>query len=88
MRAFEGNPFAFANIYFYGKEEQGVENTAADAKVVKMIENGQAHYHQERCSLQCTGCYRALTRAYNKERELGCSLSYKDKRQYYYIAFN
>lgn len=39
--SFEGNPFAFANIYFYGKEEQGVENTAADAKVVKMIENGQ-----------------------------------------------
>lgn len=39
--SFEGNPFAFANIYFYGKEEQGVENTAVDAKAVKMIENGQ-----------------------------------------------
>ena len=37
----EGQPFAFANLYFYGKEEQGVENTAVDAKVVKMIENGQ-----------------------------------------------
>ena len=37
----EGQPFAFANLYFYDKEEQGVENTAVDAKVVKMIENGQ-----------------------------------------------
>jgi hypothetical protein len=39
--SFEGNPFAFANIYFYGKEEQGVENVNDVVKAVKMIENGQ-----------------------------------------------
>ena len=39
--SFEGNPFAFANLYFYGKEEQGVENVNDVVKAVKMIENGQ-----------------------------------------------
>ncbi len=38
---FEGNPFAFANIYFYGKEAQGIDNTNVEMNAVKFIENGQ-----------------------------------------------
>ena len=39
--SFEGNPFAFANIYFYGKEGQGIDNTNVEMNAVKFIENGQ-----------------------------------------------
>jgi hypothetical protein len=36
----EGKPFAFANIYFYDKEAQGIENTNDNIKAIKRIENG------------------------------------------------
>jgi hypothetical protein len=39
--SFEGNPFAFANIYFHGKEAQGIDNTNVEMNAVKFIENGQ-----------------------------------------------
>ena len=39
--SFEGHPFAFANIYFYGKEAQGIDNTNVEMNAVKFIENGQ-----------------------------------------------
>jgi hypothetical protein len=38
--SFEGNPFAVANIYFFEKEAEGIDNTAVDAKAVKSLENG------------------------------------------------
>ena len=38
--SFEGNPFAVANIYFYDKASEGIDNTAVDAKAVKSLENG------------------------------------------------
>ncbi len=37
----EGNPMAFANIYFYEKEAQGFENIDASVKAVKVLYNGQ-----------------------------------------------
>jgi len=38
--SFEGNPFAFANLYFYDKESQGLDNTADGVKAQKYIQNG------------------------------------------------
>ena len=38
--SFEQNPFAFANIYFYDKEAQGIDNTADGVKAQKFIQNG------------------------------------------------
>ena len=38
---FEHNPFAFANIYFYEKEAQGLDNTNAEVKAIKVLRNGQ-----------------------------------------------
>ena len=39
--SFEGNPFAFANLYFFGKKSQGIENTTDGVKAVKVIRDGQ-----------------------------------------------
>lgn len=39
--SFENNPFAFANIYFYDKEAQGIENLFVEGKAVKVLHNGQ-----------------------------------------------
>ena len=39
--SFEHNPFAFANIYFYEKDAQAIDNTLAGEKAVKTIVNGQ-----------------------------------------------
>lgn len=40
-QSFEGNPFAFANIYFYDKEGQGLEDLMVEGKAVKVMYNGQ-----------------------------------------------
>ena len=39
--SFEGNPFGFANIYFYDKKAEGFENIDASVKAVKVLQNGQ-----------------------------------------------
>ena len=39
----EHNPFGFANIYFYDKEAQGLENIDASTKAVKVLYNGQIY---------------------------------------------
>jgi hypothetical protein len=39
--SFEGNPLAFANLYFYEKKAEGFENIDASVKAVKVLQNGQ-----------------------------------------------
>ena len=39
--SFEGNPLAFANLYFYDKKAEGFENIDASVKAVKVLQNGQ-----------------------------------------------
>jgi len=38
--SFENNPFAFANIYFYDKESQAIDNIDTNTPAVKRIVNG------------------------------------------------
>ena len=41
--SFEGNPFAFANIYFYEKESQDIDNIYDAEKAVKVLRDGQIY---------------------------------------------